>query len=580
MLDKSKLVTGKQRVEMAWNSLDEEWRKAFVKPIVKGFNVYFQHQALAGVPEGQWVDPRRVLPSRLVLTNKGGNTLEKAELKARWVFGGHRDPDAGKYPTSSPTVSLVGHNLLNFIAVQKGWTVYYEDVSAAFLQGQQLPSEREIYVRIPQGYPVEAMEELKKLIGPGMRGDLVRLLKGGFGLPESPRLWYLEYRQTLLTLGGRELRLLPGFFVFEDDEGNLIGMACIHVDDTRYAGSPKADKIWEALHERLNFGKKRSACEGWAKFCGRFERQCPETKEMFYSMDEYCLTIPFVEERAAEDLTNPLTPLEKKAISSVIGQLAWAARQCRPDLCYGCSHVQQLAGQQCPTALRWLNKLVKRARMLCEMPVRHLGCSLEDVVILAISDAAYAAQPGGGSQGGLMIAMAHPNIQKEVSPMVILESQSSRLQRVVRCSMSAELSMAATAFEHGDYLRAVYAEVLRPQFRLCRWKMFASQWKHILVLDAKVAYDALQSETAPTDRKLIVDIAVLREALEDEAESGYVRWVPGKEIPCDGLTKWYANGSLEKIMTTGQWSLMDNETAAELRRKVAERKRQCKRAKL
>lgn len=179
-----------------------------------------------------------------------------------------------------------------------------------------------------------------------------------------------------------------------------------------------------------------------------------------------------------------------------------------------------------------------------------------------------------------MIAMAHPNIQKEVSPMVILESQSSRLQRVVRCSMSAELSMAATAFEHGDYLRAVYAEVLRPQFRLCRWKMFASQWKHILVLDAKVAYDALQSETAPTDRKLIVDIAVLREALEDEAESGYVRWVPGKEIPCDGLTKWYANGSLEKIMTTGQWSLMDNETAAELRRKVAERKRQCKRAKL
>ena len=270
LLDKSKLVTGKQRVEMAWNSLDEEWRKAFVKPIVKGFNVYFQHQALAGVPEGQWVDPRRVLPSRLVLTSKGGNTLEKAELKARWVFGGHRDPDAGKYPTSSPTVSLVGHNLLNFIAVQKGWTVYYEDVSAAFLQGQQLPSEREIYVRIPQGYPVEAMEELKKLIGPGMRGDIVRLLKGGFGLPESPRLWYLEYRQTLLTLGGRELRLLPGFFVFEDDEGNLIGMACIHVDDTRYAGSPKADKIWEALHERLNFGKKRSACEGWAKFCGRF----------------------------------------------------------------------------------------------------------------------------------------------------------------------------------------------------------------------------------------------------------------------------------------------------------------------
>eukprot|EP00435_Cladocopium_sp_Y103_P071268 s9_g37.t1 len=573
MLDQSNLITGKERVEIAWHKLDDKWKEAFVEPIIKSFKVYFQHQALAGVPEGQWIDPKRILPSRLVLTNKGGNELSEAELKARWVFGGHRDPDAGKYPTSSPTVSLIGHNLLNFIAVQKGWIVFYEDVSAAFLQGQQLPSEREIYVKIPQGYPDEAMRELEKLIGPGMRADLVRLLKGGFGLPESPRLWYLEYRQTLLDLGGRELWLLPGFFVFDDEEGNLIGLACIHVDDTRYTGSPAADRIWKALHERLNFGKKRSGCDGWVKFCGRYERQDPVTKEIFYSMDEYCRTIPCVQERGADDMIRELTPLERKAISSVIGQLAWAARQCRPDLCYGCSHVQQLAGQQCPTALKWLNKVVKRAKLLSEMPVRRLDCSLEEVVFLAISDAAYAAQPGGGSQGGLMVAIAHPNIQFEPSKLVILESQSSRLQRVVRCSMSAELSMAATAFEHGDYLRAVYSEILRPQFRLCKWKMFASQWKHILVLDAKVAYDALKSETAPTDRKLIVDIAVLRQALEDEAESGYVRWVPGKEIPTDGLTKWYANGSLEKIMGDGMWSLMDNETAAELRRRVAERKR-------
>ena len=140
--------------------------------------------------------------------------------------------------------------------------------------------------------------------------------------------------------------------------------------------------------------------------------------------------------------------------------------------------------------------------------------------------------------------------------------------------------MGATAYEHGDYLRAVVAEVLRPNFRLSQWKMFASQWRHILVMDAKVAYDALKSETAPTDRKLIVDIAVLREALEDSVNSGFVRWVPGREIPCDGLTKWYANGSLERLMTTGVRSLTDTETAAELRRQVAERKRKAKKAKL
>ena len=164
------------------------------------FKVYFDHQALQGVPQGQWVEPRRILPSRMVLTNKGGKELKDAKLKARWVSGGHRDPDAGQYPTSSPTVSLVGHNLLNFVAVQRGWTVAYEDVSAAFLQGQQLPDAREIYVRIPQGYPQEAMARLREMIGPGMRDDLVKLVKGGFGLPESPRLWYLEYRGTCSSL--------------------------------------------------------------------------------------------------------------------------------------------------------------------------------------------------------------------------------------------------------------------------------------------------------------------------------------------------------------------------------------------
>ena len=73
-----------------------------------------------------------------------------------------------------------------------------------------------------------------------------------------------------MVLGGRELRLLPGFFVFENVKGELIGMACIHVDDTRYAGSEEAEPIWAALHQRLNFGKKRLAVDGWTKFCGRF----------------------------------------------------------------------------------------------------------------------------------------------------------------------------------------------------------------------------------------------------------------------------------------------------------------------
>ena len=257
----------------------------------------------------------------------------------------------------------------------------------------------------------------------------------------------------------------------------------------------------------------------------------------------------------------------------MVGQLNWAARQCRYDLSYGTSHVQQLAGVGDAQALAWLNKVIRRSHKEFVMKVPCLGCPVEDMVMLSVSDAAYAAQPKGSSQGGLLIAFAHPEIQDKEAPIAVIEAQSTKLQRVVRCSMAAELSMAASSFEHGDYVRAVLAEMTQRGFSLRSWKMSASLWRHILVLDAKVAYDAIASEVAPTDRKLIVDIAILKETLEDAESNSFLRWVPGREIPCDGLTKWNGNGSLEKVLKDCLWSLCDTALAAELRKRVAMRKR-------
>ena len=103
-----------------------------------------------------------------------------------------------------------------------------------------------------------------------MRSDVVEMTKRGFGLPESPRLWYLAYRETMEQLGLKEMRLVPGLFRSFDEKVNLQGMASIHVDDTtRYAGDESSQKIWDKLHEVLKFGKLRKATEGWQKFCGR-----------------------------------------------------------------------------------------------------------------------------------------------------------------------------------------------------------------------------------------------------------------------------------------------------------------------
>ena len=659
----TEVTTGRARAEYQWSKLDEEWRQAYVGPLKQAISVYLEHNGIKGVPKGQMVDPARVLNSRFVLTNKGGPALSDAQLKARWIFGGHRDPDAGLYETSSPTASILGHNLLNFVAVQERWTVHYEDVSAAFLQGKELPRKEKIYVKFPRGYPQEVVNFLMESLGVDVRDDLVELTKGGFGLPESPRLWYLEYKDTIQDLGLGELSLLPGVFraFHPPPRRRLRAMASIHVDDTRYAGDESAQALWDALRAKLKFGKQRKATEGWVKFCGRRERQDPETLEMEYSMDEYVKDIPLARTRtpassassltssgatarpsptstapsmarrgttsaptlegsgldhpewtpasSASSLTSwgpsqwlsepepqdvdlwdylqdkvgqsqlsadipPLTDSERKVISSIVGQLNWAARQGRYDLCYVASLVQQLAAQGRPEALKWLNLGVKRARESLNFKVRNFGCSLYDLVLISVSDAAYGAMPGGGSQGGNLVMVAHPDVLTGNGPVCILEGNSTKAQRVVRCSMSAEISSLATAYEHGDFVRAVLAELLEPDFDIKRWKTHVSKWRHILATDATTGYDAVSSESLPSDRKIAIDVAVLRQAVLAEDVGCFIRWVPGSEMAGDGLTKWGHNKVLTRVIANGEWALADNATAQELRRLAAVKKAQ------
>ena len=111
--------------------------------------------------------------------------------------------------------------------------------------------------------------------------------------------------------------------------------------------------------------------------------------------------------------------------------------------------------------------------------------------------------------------------------------------------------------------------MLHQDFDLPRWKWHASRWKHYLVIDAKTGYDVLSSESMTSDRKIQIDAAVLREALVEEGAANYVRWMPGKEMISDGLTKW----SDLQVLGEGRWSLVDTAEARRLRHEAAERKK-------
>ena len=78
--------------------------------------------------------------------------------------------------------------LLFHMAVMFDWTVGTFDVADAFLSGKV--NSRKLYVRPPRegirGVPA---------------GSLIELVKGVFGLKESPRLWWLQFRDAVLEAG-------------------------------------------------------------------------------------------------------------------------------------------------------------------------------------------------------------------------------------------------------------------------------------------------------------------------------------------------------------------------------------------
>lgn len=435
-----------------------------VPALVKALDIHFQYQAVEPVPLDTPIAKEATLQSRFVIVNK--KWIQRLfGPKGRLCVGGHRDPHAGEFPTSSPTAQLLGHHILLVVMVGKRWKGYGGDITAAFLQGEPLPRDKPLFIWLPRKMPPGATSYVNEKLK-GYRTDLVRVVKGVFGLNESPRLWYLGLRKHLQALGFKELTLAPCVFVMHVN-GQLEAMATVHVDDVLLAGSERAEPVWQELQElqkRLTFGSWTAMTDG-LKFLGRHLQQDPNTFEVHTNMKEYCSDISEV----AVELHLPDDQLLDLAqvgdLRSLVGKLSWAARQGRPDVLFIVSWLQQSFKEPKIKHLRVANGVVKALKKEVPMRFVHLGCELEEVIFIISSDGAYGTMPDGKSQQGWLVGIANPKIKEGAARMNVVEWQSTSCKRIVRSSMAIEACTASVAFEHGEYVRALFGEVLCHDFQ-------------------------------------------------------------------------------------------------------------------
>ena len=123
------------------------------------------------------------------------------------------------------------------------------DVSCAFLRGKPREVEEPLFFEPPsRGLP--GIE----------RGALIEIVKGVFGLPDSPWGWWKELRDTLQGDSWKSLKLDPAVFCLRDFSGRVIGMINVHVDDMLLATdeSQRAESHISRLLQTMNGWRRQS----------------------------------------------------------------------------------------------------------------------------------------------------------------------------------------------------------------------------------------------------------------------------------------------------------------------------------
>ena len=376
-------------------------------------------------------------------------------------------------------------------------------------------------------------------------------MKGIFGLSESPRLWYLRFRETIQGTGLRESKLIPCLFMKHID-GRLVGLITLHVDDALLAGGPEVESDWVALQKQLKFGSWTDLKEG-GKFLGRVMRQSEDRRSVTLDMNVYCHSLQELDLDSTMSDDTPATPQQAMQLRALVGQLGWLAKQGRPDLAFAISFLQQNLVDATGSTLRLANSTVSKAKQEHFIHVKSLECSLEEIMVLVATDGALAAMPRGKSQLGLLLMLANPRVQSQVSQVVPVEWCSTSCKRVVRSSSAVEAAAASLGYEHAEFLRAVLCEVRDPNFVMRKWFDHVSQCSILLILDAKVAFDCLSSDELPQDRRTALDIRALREALADPTSASFCRWIPGQQQASDALTKF--KGKQRVVVNPCHWSM-------------------------
>ena len=440
-----------------------------------------------------------VITARWIITEKVKE--DKTKVKARLVARGFEE-DSEQLKKDSPTCTRESLRLLFLTASLMKWEINTLDITAAFLQGNDI--QRELYLQPPRdACPKGYLWKLKRCI---------------YGLTDAPRAWYDKVKETLCMLGAKVSRYDSSLFLFHEKQGVLSGIMAVHVDDFAYCGNSTFHQtVIEEIKKRFSISKVES---GIFNYVGL---QVAQRREgITVNQDLYINTIeplPWTSSRR-EQKTADLTSDEKKQLKRLGGQMLWVASQTRPDLSFETCVMTNIGKQSTVRAIHDANKAISKLKSQSIGITFPSVESTDGMQVKAFSDATYASLDDGSSQGGHIIFIE--GINKKSVP---ISWQSKKLNRVTKSPLASETLALAEAAD-AAYL---VAKMVQEIFQLTNTPDIEC------FTDNASLSETLKTSTTVSDKRLRVDIARLREMVDRKEIK--VTWVEGTKQLADCLTK-------------------------------------------
>ena len=303
---------------------------------------------------------------------------------------------------------------------------------------------------------------------------------------------------------------------------------------------------------------------------------------------------------------------------SLVGQLAWPARESMPQITYSVSDLQQKVSEATVGDLVHANNVLNLAKRHVnqgqKLVFKDLGgdSRLEmqhsnrqpskkgflpakqlprGIGMAAVHDASFMGQPREGSQSAYCLMLCSTKLYEGKALTHLLDWGSSKIHRKMRSTLASEAASAARAFDRGAYARVMLYEI---EYGIRHtWERLSEdntdvkqQWSHMcqqipfaLGTDCKSLYDVCtKNGSMPDERRVALDLLDVRESIEEMGDQ--IRWIPTDHMLVDCMTKTMPPDAMIEYLKRMEYAFKYDDVIKQTKREVAKHRKAAREAKI